>query len=432
VILSGKAYNMYTAKMNKPQPLITLILSTVGAVFAMCHFVSCGTIVTSSDSPNGSNANRRLYVNDAAANDSLTSAIVMQGVRFVLQPGKNYAITLESNEKSDQISLFRYDTRGGLEKVREYTPDLQGTQEVFFLKSTQTQASVFMAQLLPPDGELAIKRFKSVKLISLETAQASTLKLKLIFAGDLKNLNNDASKASFAKALFAEMNAIFVPYGLSVVGKYEVADPQGAARIVPFGGTFASLPGTREAGYVHLYLVDSIAPPASAKLEGGYILGFAPREAPDLSLQPESRVILSNRYFQISGLATTGAHEIGHFFGLRHTTATQIDMGFDQDLSNVDDGLATSSCDGLAKKAWSPKTSSFWDLEMKADNGMVYCLRISGVAESCPGTCFLPNPQKNPLNNLMFAYDCSTSDNPQRNLTSDQIQLWKKNLNLLQ
>jgi hypothetical protein len=259
----------------------------------------------------------------------------------------------------------------------------------------------------------------------LETTQASSLKLKLIFAGDLKNLSSDASKASFAKALFAEMSAIFDPYGLSVVGKYEVADPKGAARIVPFGGNFASLPGTREAGYVHLYLVDSIAPPASAKLEGGYILGFAPREAPDLSLQPESRVILSNRYYRISGLATTAAHEIGHFFGLRHTTATQIDMGFDEDLSNVDDGLATTkSCSVLAKKAGSSSTIPAWDLEMKSGNGMVYCLRMSGVVESCPSNC--------DLNNLMFAYDCSTPENSQRDLTSDQILLWKKNLDLMQ
>jgi hypothetical protein len=118
---------MYTAKMSKPQPLISFILRTICAVFTIGHFVSCGRIVTSSDSSNGSNANRRLYVNDAAANDSLKAALVVQGVRFVLQPGKNYAITLESNEKSDQISLFRYGTRGGLEKVRDYTPDLQGT-----------------------------------------------------------------------------------------------------------------------------------------------------------------------------------------------------------------------------------------------------------------------------------------------------------------
>lgn len=383
--------------------------------------VSCGRIIAPGDGPGVNSPDRRLYANDAAANDSLTPALVRTGVRFVLQPAKNYALSFLANEKNDQLAVFYYDDGGNLRKYQTYSATVQGAQESFYLKSDQTRPRFFVAQLLPPDGELAVQRLQSVKLISLGTASPNNLKIKLIFVGKLQGMATDAAKTNFANSFFKEIAAIFSPHGLSVEGMQEIVDAQGPARVVPFSSRFTPLDGTRSPGYVHFYLVDSIAPPANAD-PGGYILGFSPREAIDLSSQPESRVVLGNRYISISSLATTAAHELGHFFGLRHPTATDIDMDFDKDFSNYDDGLtSTSVCDGLAKKA-AGKSSTFRHEEIKGPGGLTYCLRVAST--TCPSFC--------DLNNLMFAYDCSTRSNTQRQLTQDQIALWKKNLGVMQ
>lgn len=388
----------------------------------------CGRIITTAETGDPSEAKRRLYVNDAAANDSLVPALVQEGIRFVMQPGKSYALTMESSEKDDQLAVFYFDDGGTLREYRDYGVDVQGTQEFFYLNSNQSKPRFFVAQLLPPDGNLAKTRFSNVRLISLGGESPNSLKIKLIFVGGLRGLTTQGAKNNFATAFFEQLETIFQGQGLAVTFEQEIVEPNSAPTVVPFGGNFMPLPGTRVPGFVHMYLVDSIAPPPSTDA-GGYILGFAPREAMDLSLMPQSRVVLGNRYFTMSGLATTAAHELGHFFGLRHTTATLIDMGYDRDFSNADDGLtSTGACIGLAKSAATETTTARHAPHPEAwitTDGMAYCLRTTATSdESCPATC--------DLSNLMYPYDCSTRGNTQRILTSDQVTLWKKNLALME
>jgi hypothetical protein len=391
--------------------------------------VSCGRIITAPDTGDPSEAKRRLYVNDAAANDSLVPALVHEGVRFVMQPGKSYALTLDANESDDQLAVFYYDDGGTLREYRDYGVDIKGAQEFFYLNSNQSKPRFFVAQLLPPDGNLATTRFENVRLISLGGESPNSLKIKLIFVGGLKGLGTNAAKNNFAVAFFEQMTTILQGQGLAVTFEQEIVEPNAAPKVLQFGGNYTSLPGTRVPGFVHMYLVDSIAPPPGTSDQGGYILGFAPREAMDLSLLPQSRVVLGNRYITLAGLATTAAHELGHFFGLRHTTATEIDMGYDKDFSNVDDGLtATGGCTGLAKRgtavggtAPDGMTGSHW----VDASGEAFCLRTTATSESaCPAAC--------DLSNLMFPYDCSSRGNLQRVLTSDQLTLWKKNLALME
>jgi hypothetical protein len=51
-----------------------------------------------------------------------------------------------------------------------------------------------------------------------------------------------------------------------------------------------------------------------------------------------------------ASMISTALHESGHFFGLRHTTATQADLEVDYDLSNYEDGFSdTPYCPDLLK-----------------------------------------------------------------------------------
>src|SRR5690606_37655351 len=133
-------------------------------------------------------------------------------------------------------------------------------------------------------------------------------------------------------------------------------------------------PGERRSGAINIYLVDNI----DAGDVDGTILGFAPREAFDLSGDAESRVILNARGGSASAMATTAAHEIGHFLGLRHTSATLLDREYDNDESNRNDGFAsTPFCNALEK------SSARSDAVIRVRGGRPYCLRTTGTAATC-------------------------------------------------
>ncbi len=217
---------------------------------------------------------------------------------------------------------------------------------------------------------------------------------------------------------------------------YSIVTPDSAAAVLNFGPTFVPLPGTRVANAANLYLVDNIT--FTGAPSGESVLGFSPREVVDMSTDEDSRVILSAQGAIASGgtssitsgipsLATTTAHELGHFFGLRHPTATTVDLENDNDGSNQDDGFAsTPVCTELTKPAAGE------NIVTAAYNKRAYCLYMAS-ATICPPTT--PVNCNTLATNLMFAYSypsCSISPKSQRVLTSEQQVFFRRNLALLQ
>ena len=274
-----------------------------------------------------------------------------------------------------------------------------------------------MGQLLLQAGTTAAS-LTHVALASLGTGQADSLHVRLIFVQSLRGLPDSASKAAFAQSFFQEMSAVFQVYGIGVSGSYQIVKPSSPPLGFPFDGIYTSLPGDRIAGNVHVYLVDSIVVTGNGVEPGGEILGFAPREAFDLDKDDESRVVLSRKGGTASDLAITTTHELGHFFGLRHTTASTLDMSSDQDNSNFDDGFAsTTLCPEIEQAALAqPKISA----SAPSVRFTRYCLRVA--VDHCPVTC--------DLSNLMFAYDCKNTLNRQDILTTEQIAFLRKNMNV--
>jgi hypothetical protein len=400
---------------------IAAVLAAVGALLLS----ACGDIIWGDPTPpTARSAKRRVYVNDRAANDSLRSDLVNRGVKFVLQPNRAYEFTLDSTTRNtDKLDLFYYiDSKPSLYKT--LTPATGAGQEVFSFASDLPTAQFFVAQLNTANGSKALSGLNRISLANATNLSADTLQLRVLFIRKLRTLPDSAAKAAFAKALFTEMGKIYAPFGIVLQGSIDIVEGGGASLSFPFSNKYVALPGNRATNHAHLYIVDSISIADPKSGLAGEVLGFAPREVVDIDEHAESRVILSARILQgqpmalgARSLAITATHELGHFFGLRHTVSTLHDFLQDDDYSNTEDGFSdTRFCNldiAIAKRAAAAAQSV--DHERGATQ---YCLRIADNSCSTLNGC--------DIDNLMHPVDCNNSN--QTKLTPQQISFLKTNL----
>ncbi len=385
--------------------------STQWPVAALCLLLlsGCGDIVVDPVPPDiGNGPFLRVYANDAAAGDSLRKALVFDGVQFWLQPGKVYSLSLQGAAYDKRtLQLYRFDSNRRLRRDRSIREVNAGAMGSYFeLTSPQAQSHRYVARLDPPGNE-PLTGFSSVRLRSALATGPDTLKVRLIFVNQLTDIATVSKRADYAKKFFATLSAVFQQANIPIQGSFEWAGPESEFTTVTWSNLARTLPGSREIGHVHIYLVENIKGPSEET-----VLGFAPREAADMDWSLDSRVILSNQITDAAKVGVTAAHEIGHFFGLRHTVATRLDMEYDRDLSNRDDGFDdTPFCEvesGIA-------------LAKIATTGEDYrCMRVA--ADACSRSC--------QLSNLMHPFECGGES--QIMLSSQQIKFLRTNIALYQ
>lgn len=367
---------------------------------------------------------RRLYLNDAAANDSLPGSLTTEGLLLVMQPGsKQYKVVSVNGNAADPLDFYVRNSGGSFTYQEAVTGAASGGEVTYTLTAPTTKSIAdYYLVFLRGAGNLRATQPTRVRLLPVDTTLADTVKVRLHMVRQLQGLNSGAEKAQYAAAFHAELKSVFQAYGMTVDTSTVFVEPDSAALTVVFNGASIPLPGTRQGGAINLYLVNSI----EGGGEGSVVVGFAPREAFDLSANEESRIVLNVQGYDQSlpmtipekarSMAVTAAHEMGHFLGLRHTSATLIDRGFDNDNSNRDDGFDSPWCASLEKKS-APDAR---EITVKGPGGRPYCLRVAGTAVTC---------ECSDVNNLMYPYKCDVT---QKTLGTDQQTVMRNNLNVYQ
>ncbi len=393
----------------------------------IANLLSCRAI-TGTDTPSAINgySDRRLYVNDAAKNDSLKHSIIDYGIRLVLQPNITYNLSLiGSKQNSDQLTLYTLDN-GGTEEYVKPSPVTDGTKQFFEFTSHQSAAQFFVAKVTPQNRSLLLNDLTKVTLTALPAVNKDTLFIDLLFINQLTGLTSNAQKQIYAEQFFKTLNGIYSQFvtptlpSLYIQGDIDIVQPTSKPFVYAFStNEYIPLPGTRRAKHVHIYIVDNIS---YAGNTGGAILGFTGREAFDIDTHRESRIILSNQGGDVYRLAATAAHEMGHFFGLRHTVATNLDLGQEDDDSNLDDGFTDTKLCALDIAIASAKISAQSKASITTKNSPPkignYCLRRAG--NDCNALC--------DLGNLMHAYECQSL--VQKELSKQQILFLRTNISL--
>jgi hypothetical protein len=408
--------NLRSATFARLSTILPALLSPLAAL-ALLFLTGCGSLVDMG----GSNTvdPRRVYVNDLARNDSLATALPGRGVLFVLQPGQDYTLRMKKTGSSVDILDFYVPSGSNFSLKGTVTGTRQGDVVTFPVSplADRTTAGYYLAFLRAADGGRATAPDSGVRLVPVDTSGSATVAVRLLMVRQLNSpygpgYMDATTKSVYARAFHTRLKAIYAKLGITLDTSTVVVEPDGAPFSVDFASGTPTIPGTRGENAINLYLVDSIGSGGT----DGIILGFAPREAFDLSGDIESRVLLNVQGGSPTSMAATAAHEMGHFLGLRHTTATEVDRGFDDDDSNRDDGFAsTPFCASLTKSAAAASEIT------RVRGGRAYCLRVAGNAFTC--SC-------SDAYNMMYPYACSAY--AQDTLGLDQRTFIRNNLKLYQ
>jgi hypothetical protein len=398
-----------------------LRIATWGGLASLLLLGACSPIFL--DEESGPTGGRRLYVNDKAPNDSLSRGILDDGLRFVMQPGKTYELSVATARTGDILDVYAIGA-GGSRAYASIPAVHDGARQIFSLSSDAAAGRIFVARLLTGGDPTARGAVGRVALSTADTLRADTLRVKLIFVRGIDGLSTDAAKSAYAKSLFDYMNSLLNAQGIVVAGRVQVVDGSVAPLAFPFSDTYYPLPGNREPNHAHLYLVNRIEVTDPETGPQGEVLGFAPREVVNLSEHRESRVVLAMRS-SARELAITATHELGHFFGLRHTVSSYHDKLQDMDDSNVEDGFTDTPYCGLdvanpVAKSSAPDEGADAPAHPAYPPGSAgpYCLRIAN--NSCSAL-------QCDIRNLMHPVECGSN---QTAITPQQALFLKKNMAL--
>lgn len=351
-----------TEKMKKN---IFLQLALLLAFF----LISCSSVEEDDDFilyPINSSFDYRLFPNDAATNDS-AAAHLAEGIVLRVSPFGKYVLSFEGDTSFSppQLQLFRIYYRQGesyISNVRKIEPEIEEGRFVYRFVCEESKPTSWVTSLLGEEntfykGKVQRLAFKG------EGIYPESFSLRFVQVGRFTGTTDSLTFEQLSKKIYKKFKEYFT--GIEIDTFYiakaeEITSESSFPSDKPFIFPYAE--ATNE-NIFYPELTSAIDEKESAALDLvighlidlpgvlGYSALFAGSmldSAPAVVLATHSETFDGIEMLPSEEIAISAIHETGHFFGLRHTTATSSEMLSENDYSNVEDGIAdTPFCGSL-------------------------------------------------------------------------------------
>ncbi|HSQ43260.1 MAG TPA: hypothetical protein VLM37_13350, partial [Fibrobacteraceae bacterium] len=299
----------------------------------------------------GSNAAQfRMIPNDKAISDSIAANLAV-GVVIPGHPNGSYSLSFPAGSGDiPDLRLYRlYEQSNG---YYGYTTDqvvegqLQDSDWVYEFSSDFT-GMVNWLTVLEQNGKRYKKNISDVQL-SATGAYSDTLSFNLWVAGKYVAPAGDETPEELADSLLAGFREYYGPTGIVVDTVYTlyavdhplIGDEFDSTQTISASGLedrFDSLGYGLEKPYSKALDIVLVY-----KFDNDSVLGLSPLFGCNLKAGESGAVVVSTHRIndanklagaEVQKIITTMVHEVGHFFGLRHTTVTTDDMEASNDYS---------------------------------------------------------------------------------------------------
>lgn len=315
-----------------------------------------------------------LIPNDNVPGDSV-DANLSHGVRIFVHPNAHYELSFDKDVYSSskpQLRLFRvyWNDRMknyGASWVRTINPDEEDGRYVYNFVCEESDRSIWITSL--NDGNDFYNGTTRNVRLKAHGSYSDHFSVNLIVAGKIKDL--DVSYDSLAQMLqegfdrfytSVKVDAVYVRFAdehPTLGKKYPKTEPWIAGR------TSDDQMMTDLGGWPEPEVYDALDVVLVHRFKQEGLLGLSDMFGSNMSGGSGSTVVVANHIRQdgvdmvidAKRIVYTALHEIGHFFGLRHTTATFSDQVANGDYSVYDDGFTdTPYCfESLSSKAFLAK-----------------------------------------------------------------------------